>query len=176
MAIQSPRLTPRTLTWLSTSQAAHHSRTSYPAIANAPLPAEGSGSFSNYHLAALNLAVPFLIQRFLPFSTGFYTYVFLLIVGFVPVTISYWVVTSRFGPRVNEKVPFPGKPLDHYIELKSDALQREYAGKKIPMQILHDAYFDGKADFKGDVLEVMEYRHDWASFGLTAEVCLTFHK
>lgn len=92
--------------------------------------------------------------------------------GFLPVTILYWVVTSRYGRRINEKVPFPGKPLEHYIELKSEFLRREYEGKgkKIPLQLLHDAFFDGKAEFKGDVLDVLEYRHDWASFGLTAEV------
>ncbi|KAI5279188.1 Sphingolipid C9-methyltransferase 2, partial [Ascosphaera aggregata] len=28
-------------------------------------------------------------------------------------------------------------------------------------------YFDGKVDFKGDALEVMEYRHDWAAFKFT---------
>ena len=40
------------------------------------------------------------------------------------------------------------------------------------MQKFHDAYFDGKVDFNGDVLEVMEYRHDWASFEFTPEVGL----
>lgn len=28
-------------------------------------------------------------------------------------------------------------------------------------------YFDGDVDFNGDCLEVMEYRHDWASFRFT---------
>ena len=28
-------------------------------------------------------------------------------------------------------------------------------------------YFDGAVDFKGDALEVMEYRHDWANFRFT---------
>ncbi|KAK2591815.1 Sphingolipid C9-methyltransferase 2 [Conoideocrella luteorostrata] len=28
-------------------------------------------------------------------------------------------------------------------------------------------YFDGDVDFKGDCLEFMEYRHDWASFRFT---------
>ena len=76
---------------------------------------------------------------------------------------------SKYGPRINEKVKLPGKPLDHYIDLKQSTL-RSYEGKKVPMQKLHDAYFDGKVDFKGDVLEVMEYRHDWASFEFTPEV------
>ena len=28
-------------------------------------------------------------------------------------------------------------------------------------------YFDGAVDFKGDTLEIMEYRHDWANFRFT---------
>ena len=76
---------------------------------------------------------------------------------------------SKYGQRINEKVELPGKPLDHYVELRSSTMQT-WAGKKIPMQVFHDAYFDGKVEFKGDVLEVMEYRHDWASFEFTLEV------
>ena len=83
--------------------------------------------------------------------------------------MAYWVFVSKYGQRINEKVPFPGKPLDHYIELRTPALQK-WLGKKIPMQVFHDAYFDGKVEFKGDVLEIMEYRHDWASFEFTSEV------
>ncbi|KAJ7873829.1 hypothetical protein B0H14DRAFT_3438047 [Mycena olivaceomarginata] len=35
------------------------------------------------------------------------------------------------------------------------------------MQIFHDAYFEGKIDFKGDVLEILEQRQDWAKFMFT---------
>jgi len=46
-----------------------------------------------------------------------------------------------------------------------------YKGKeKIPMQLFHDAYFEGKIDFKGDVLEIMEQRHDWAKMCFTWEL------
>lgn len=143
--------------------------TSFPAIANAPLPAEGSASFSNIHLALLDLIVPWLIQRLLPFGKGWTFYFFLVIILFVPLTVGYWMFISKYGVRLNEKVPFPGKPLDTYIDLKNSTL-RKYEGAKVPMQKFHDAYFDGKVDFKGDVLEVMEYRHDWASFEFTPEV------
>ena len=97
----------------------------------------------------------------------------LLLTG-LPITVSYWMVMSRIGGRVDEKIKLPGLPLDHYIEIKSDHL-KQYEGKKIPMQIFHDAFFDGKVDFKGDVLEVMEWRHDWASFAFTPEVSWVLH-
>ena len=35
------------------------------------------------------------------------------------------------------------------------------------METFHEMYFDGAVDFKGDALEVMEYRHDWANFRFT---------
>jgi hypothetical protein len=35
------------------------------------------------------------------------------------------------------------------------------------METFHEMYFDGAVDFKGDALEAMEYRHDWASFRFT---------
>lgn len=35
------------------------------------------------------------------------------------------------------------------------------------MQEFHDAYFDDKIDFNGDVLDIMEQRHDWAKMTFT---------
>lgn len=115
------------------------------------------------------MIVPFLIQRFLPFRSGWTFYWFLVVILFIPLTIGYWTLCSKYGKRLNEKVPFPGKPLDHYIDLKNSNL-RKYENAKVPMQKFHDAFFDGKVEFKGDVLEIMEYRHDWASFEFTPEV------
>jgi len=43
-----------------------------------------------------------------------------------------------------------------------------YKGRnKIPLETFQEMYFDGLVEFKGDALEVLEYRHDWASFGFT---------
>ena len=35
------------------------------------------------------------------------------------------------------------------------------------METFYEKYFDGKVDFNGDCLEIMEYRHDWANFRFT---------
>lgn len=44
----------------------------------------------------------------------------------------------------------------------------KYRGrKKIPLWTFHEMYFDGDVDFKGDALEILEYRHDWANFKFT---------
>jgi hypothetical protein len=128
--------------------------TNVPSFKNAPLIglAEGNGSFSNYVLASLVLGVPWLVKRVLPFINrgGFKTYLFLTALLGVPVTVAYWTLMSMFGPRKNEKVVLPGKDIEEYITIKDPELRARYHGKeKIPMQIFHDAYFDGEIDFNG---------------------------
>ncbi|KAF8326840.1 sphingolipid C9-methyltransferase [Cantharellus anzutake] len=148
--------------------------TNVPAIHNAPLPAEGNGSFSNYHLAALVLGVPWVVKRLLPLLNrgGFCTYWFLVLLLSLPITIAYWALMSHYGPRKNEKVKLPGRPAGFYYDIKDPDLKHQwgFTDAKIPMQIFHDAYIEGKIDIKGDVLEALEYRWDWASFGFTVEL------
>ena len=58
--------------------------------------------------------------------------------------------------------------MEHYLHFHSENDRAKYHGKsKIPMETFHEMYFDGAVDFKGDALEVMEYRHDWANFRFT---------
>lgn len=164
--------------------------TSYPAIKNAPLIglAEGNDKFKNVHLAALVVLVPYFVKSFLPLVNrgGFKTYLFLLVVTGLPTTIAYWTLMSHYGSRKDEKVQLPGKNIEEYITVKDPELKRLYNGRqKIPMQVFHDAYFDGKIDFNGwcelllslryshnagDVLDIMEQRHDWARFNMTMEL------
>ena len=58
--------------------------------------------------------------------------------------------------------------MEHYLHFHSEKDRAKYHGKsKIPMETFHEMYFDGAVDFKGDALELMEYRHDWANFRFT---------
>ncbi len=58
--------------------------------------------------------------------------------------------------------------MEHYLQFHKESDRAKYHGKsKIPMETFHELYFDGVVDFKGDALEVMEYRHDWANFRFT---------
>ena len=128
--------------------------TNTPAIKNAPIIglAEGNGSFSNLHLALLVVVVPWLVKRVLPIVNrgGFKTYVFLLLLLGLPVTVAYWTVMSMYGKRKNEKVQLPERNLEEYITIHDPELKAKYHGKeKIPMQVFHDAYFEGKIDFNG---------------------------
>ena len=80
----------------------------------------------------------------------------------------FWIIASSMSPRKTEKARFPGLPMERYLHFHSEADRVKYRGRsKIPMETFYEMYFDGQVDFKGDALDVMEYRHDWASFRFT---------
>ncbi|EEH18675.2 hypothetical protein PABG_07735 [Paracoccidioides brasiliensis Pb03] len=142
--------------------------TSYPSIKNGPLPADGAGSdsFSNALLISLLVLVPAYLARQL--GGGLYTTILLSLFTSIPILMVFWSVSSSISPRKNEKVKYPGRPVEHYLHFHNEHDRARYHGKsKIPMETFHDLYFDGAVDFKGDCLDVMEYRHDWAAFRFT---------
>jgi sphingolipid C9-methyltransferase len=140
----------------------------YPAIKNAPLPADGPGSenFSNILLFSLLVGIPAYLTWQL--GGGFYTWLFFALISAIPILMAFWYLFSSFSPRLNEKVKLPGKPIDNYLTFhEADDRDKYFGNKKIPMETFHEMYFDGKVDFKGDCLDAMEQRHDWASFSFT---------
>ena len=104
---------------------------------------------------------------------GFKTWLFFFVLLAIPILMAYWTLMSTFSPRINEKVKYPGRPISHYLEFHTPELKAKYIdsnggkGTKIPMETFHELYFAGKVSFKGDALDVMEYRHDWANFRFT---------
>lgn len=140
----------------------------YPAIKNAPLPADGPGSdtFNNFFLFTLLAGIP---GYFAWKSNGGLISWFIYAVLFaIPILMVFWTVASSMSPRMNEKARFAGAPIEHYLTFKKESDKKKYRGKnRIPMETFHEMYFAGDVDFNGDALEVMEYRHDWANFRLT---------
>jgi hypothetical protein len=99
---------------------------------------------------------------------GWKTSLFFGLLTFFPILIAFWSTTAAFSPRKNEKARLPGKPIESYLTFKTPELKEKYSGRtKIPQETFHELYFKGLVDFKGDALDVMEYRHDWSTFGLT---------
>ncbi|PVI03805.1 S-adenosyl-L-methionine-dependent methyltransferase [Periconia macrospinosa] len=142
--------------------------TSYPAIANAPLPADGPSAehFSNTLLISLLTLVPGYITWSL--GGGFKTWVFFALILDLPILAAFWIVTSEIAPRKNEKAKLPGKPIETYLQFHKAEDRDSYYGKnKIPLETFQEMYFDGDVDFKGDCLEILEMRHDWAKFRFT---------
>ncbi|KAI6360065.1 Sphingolipid C9-methyltransferase 1 [Pyricularia grisea] len=146
--------------------------TTSPTIYNPPLPADGPGAadFSNVVLASLVFGLPtFLAWKI---GGGTKTIIFFIIIFFLPILIAYWAFKSNFSPRINDKVKLPGRPIDHYLTFKNPEDQAKYSarGAKISMETFHEMYFAGDVDIKGDMLDVLEYRHDWATFDFTVGI------
>ncbi|GFN16169.1 cyclopropane-fatty-acyl-phospholipid synthase [Aspergillus tubingensis] len=145
--------------------------TNAKSINNPPLPADGPGneSFSNLLLGGAIIGVPGFLTYLL--GGGKKTFIFFTLVTVLPVLVAFWTYTSTFSPRTNEKVKLPGRPVEHYITFKRDEDRAKWSGRnKIPMQTFSEMYLDGLVDFNGDVLEILEYRHDWASFAFTMDL------
>ncbi|KAK7735304.1 Sphingolipid C9-methyltransferase 2 [Cytospora paraplurivora] len=142
--------------------------TSYPSIKNAPLPADGAGNDSfSLILLGLVLGVPPVWLSW-KLGGGLKTTIFIALFTTLPLLGAFWLIVSAVSPRKTEKARFPGRPVEHYLTFKKPEDKLKYHGKaKIPMETFHEKYFDGDVDFNGDALEVMEYRHDWASFRFT---------
>ncbi len=150
-------------------------RPQYPSIKNGPLPADGAGSESFSTALALSIfaGVPFYMAW--KVGGGLKTTIFFALFTTVPLFVAFWMVVSALSPRRNEKARLPGRPVEHYLTFKKPADQAKYHGRnKIPMVTFHEMYFDGDVDFNGDCLEVMEYRHDWASFRFTMSLAKHF--
>ncbi|KAL2865265.1 S-adenosyl-L-methionine-dependent methyltransferase [Aspergillus lucknowensis] len=142
--------------------------TNSAAINNPPLAADGAGneSFPNLPVAGALVGLPALLTFLL--GGGVKTFVFLTILLLLPILVVVWTYTSTFSPRTNNKVKLPGRPIEHYVTFKRESDRAKWHGKtKIPMQTFAEMYLDGHVDFNGDVLDVLEYRHDWASFAFT---------
>ncbi|KAI3393686.1 hypothetical protein diail_3823 [Diaporthe ilicicola] len=149
--------------------------TSYPAIKNAPLPADAAGneSFSLIALAFVLGIPPFWLSW--KVGGGNKTALFFALFTTIPLLGGFWLLASSISPRKNEKARYPGRPVEHYLTFKKPADQAKYHGKnKIPMETFHEMYFDGDVEFNGDCLEIMEYRHDWANFRFTLSLIKFF--
>jgi sphingolipid C9-methyltransferase len=110
--------------------------------------------------------VPYYLARQL--HGGLWTTLFIAILTTIPILMAFWTIASTISPRKNEKARYPGRPVQEYLHFHDGDDRVRYSGKhRIPMETFHEMYFDGKVDFKGDCLDVMEYRHDWASFRFT---------
>ncbi|KAI8991261.1 Mycolic acid cyclopropane synthetase-domain-containing protein [Mycotypha africana] len=142
--------------------------TTWASVHNATLPAEGAGNqtFDNRILIASVIGVPAVISYKL--GLPFWLFVILTIILFLPILAVNLYLFSAFAPRYRNHIPLPNKPIEHYLTFHDAELKAKYHGRnKIPMETFFEAYFVGKVDFNGDPLEIMELRHDWASFRFT---------
>ena len=61
--------------------------------------------------------------------------------------------------------------MEYYLSFKKEEDRKRWSGRhKIPMQTFQELYFKGDVDFKGDCLDVLEYRHDWSTPAFTLDL------
>ncbi|KAJ3067915.1 hypothetical protein HK102_007306 [Quaeritorhiza haematococci] len=133
-----------------------------------PFPVEGAGNstFSNARLLATLLVVPLAINMALPISLFWYP-VFALVLA-LPTFAGYNYLLAIYArPPVAQKLP--NQPIETYLDIKDKDLKATYNGRnKIPMELFFESYFEGKIDIKGDMLDILENRYDWAAFRFSA--------
>ena len=135
------------------------------------MPAEGAGaqSFSNIVLGVILFIVPYYLKY--KIGGGSKTFVFFALLTTVPILVGYWALLSLISPRINEKAKLPGKPISNYLRFRNPEDEAKYKAKgKIPVEVFYEMYFNSEVDMKGDMLDVLEYRHDWATFNFTVGV------
>jgi hypothetical protein len=99
---------------------------------------------------------------------GFKTFLFFALILDLPILAAFWLITSEYAPRRNEKAKLPGKPIEHYLTFHKAEDREKYHGRaKIPMETFYEKYFDGDVSFNGDCLDILEWRHDWCNFRFT---------
>ncbi|KAF4978545.1 hypothetical protein FZEAL_5078 [Fusarium zealandicum] len=155
---------------LATGKSCGVRSTQSPAIKNPPLPADGPGyeQWSNLFLATALLGAPTWISWQL--NWGWKGTLLFSLFTTVPILVIIWTLMSTLSPRINDKVTLPGRPIEYYLSFKSDRHRAKWNGRhKIAMQTFFELYFDGQVDLNADALEVLEYRHDWATFNFTWE-------
>ncbi|PMD14942.1 cyclopropane-fatty-acyl-phospholipid synthase [Hyaloscypha hepaticicola] len=144
---------------------------SSPTIKGGVLPADGPGAegFSNLALLTLLFSVPCLFSWLLRLNWLFTALIAALTT--FPLLATFWYLSSRLTPRKNEKVILPGRPVESYLNFLKKSDKEKYKGRnKIPIDTFQTLFFNGNVDFKGDCLEILEYRHDWASFHFTLNI------
>lgn len=131
------------------------------------LPADGPGAegFSNFNLIILIISGPVFLSWII--GGGWIIAGAIALFTSFPLLAGFWYFSSILTPRRNEKVKYPGRPIEDYLTFAKKSDVAKYHGNKIPIDTFQEMYFNGDVKFNGDCLEVLEYRHDWANFRFT---------
>jgi hypothetical protein len=117
----------------------------------------GNGRFSNKEMILAVILVPYLVGKILVpgITIGFFSYghIVLAVILAPAVIITYWTLNSIFASQITNQVALPNHKQSSYFIFKDAKLAQAYntdnpGSKKIPMQVWHDAYFEGKIEIK----------------------------
>jgi hypothetical protein len=136
-------------------------------LAPAPYVVEGAGfeTFSTRNMYLSIFGVPLVVQWIAGLSL--YAYLPLLLVLAIPTFAAFQLMCSRNNAPLRPQTKLRGLKVDDYLEIKNAKYKMYNGTNKIPMETFFEAYFDGDIDIKGDMLETLEGRYDWAAFTFT---------
>jgi hypothetical protein len=78
---------------------------------------------------------------------------------------------SEFHSHPHAQLQPPPYTDESYLNFLKKSDREKYKGRrKIPIDTFQTLYFNGDVEFRGNGLEVLEYRHDWASFHFTLSI------
>lgn len=115
-------------------------------------------------LVAAFLLPSFLLFKLFGLNFTFTTFIITIVLGvlsFFPLLAGALYLHSRYVAPKD-----PGNP-SKYITIKDAELKKEWAGKKMPILELYDAYLAQKVDIQGDLLTALYDRYDFADFIFT---------
>ncbi|KAJ3224915.1 hypothetical protein HK099_007635 [Clydaea vesicula] len=129
-----------------------------------PVDSQGFDTFSNTQLYIALAVAPLAAVLVLPIH--FYWYPVVAVILALPTFAAYNMLNVLSTSNLSY-TNLPNRDLSYYFTVKDKSLKKYQGRNKIPMETWFEAYFDQKIDTNVDMLEMIEARHDWASFVFT---------
>jgi len=93
---------------------------------------------------------------------------------FGPLFVLFCSVTLLFSISHYQGTGTGSADWSEYIKIKDERLRKKYEGKKIPMDIMYEAYMHEELDIKKDVYDTLLRRNDLFSFSFSLENSIRF--
>ncbi|KAJ3278931.1 hypothetical protein HK104_001921 [Borealophlyctis nickersoniae] len=91
-------------------------------------------------------------------------YPFVALILAAPIFAGYNALYALTATPIRPQVGLPERNVEDYITIKDTTLSGFTGRNKIPITLFFEKYFDEKIDIKGDMLDTLEARYDWAKF------------
>lgn len=124
--------------------------------------------FPLYVVLALTVLPPiYLVYKTSSFFSLFFLWVLIPVLT-IALFFASWIGFMWLLSRQNDPAEGVALDVDSYLTIKDAKLKAEFAGKRLPIDELYEAYFASKVDFKGMCLDRMKFSHRVSSFKSTS--------
>lgn len=134
-----------------------------------PMEVPGFHSFPSQAFWSFLLLTPGLFAWFMGFPM--WSYLLIAPLMLIPLYAIFMISDSNLKSwAYSQSSVCSGLSLGDYMKFNDLKMASKYLSaekSRIPIETFFEAYFDGKIDIKGDMLDLLENRHEWAGFGFT---------